>query len=764
MKILKYALLAVGALVVVIGGVFAYVAATFDPNAYKPQIVEIVKEKKQRTLKLDGDIKLSLWPNIGANLGKLTLSEFKSEQEFLAVENARVSLKILPLLSKQVVVDEVSITGVRANLVRFKDGRMNIDDLLSKDEEEEQIKFDIAHVAIENAALSFRDEAKGAQYALSKVNLKTGRIAPGVPGKIELSFAAQGNQPRIKLDAWLKTLLTFDLDQQVYSLEDLELKAQGEAAGITRLVAKAGGSVVVRLKTKEFSADKLALAVTGASGKNNLDIQLDAPKLNLASGKMTGDKLALAAKITGPQSAITASLSLPSIEGTPAAFQSSAMTLELDLREGERTVKAKLSSPVAGNVEAQQVSLPRLKASLTASGPDLPGKTLSGELAGSAGVDAGKGKAQANLAGKIADSTIKARVNVANFARPEIGFDLDIDQLDLDRYLPPSSPAGGSQGKAGAQKAETPFDLSGLKTLRANGTVRIGAFKAKNLKASNLRLDIKAHDGRVDLNPLAANLYQGALSGAVSVNAAAAIPSFAVRQNLSGVSLGPLLQDVANNNTLEGRGNVTLEVTSQGNTVMALKKSLNGSAAVKLTDGAVKGIDIAGSIRNAKAKLGTLRGEQTQAANSSQKTDFSELTGTFNIRNGVASNHDLSMKSPLLRILGEGAIDLGQDSVNYLVKATVVGTSKGQGGRDVDDLKGLTVPVRITGPLAALSYKLDFSAMATEAVKQRVEKTLTERLLGGGAAKKDTAPSGEAPKDSGKSGGTRDGIKKLFGL
>lgn len=759
MKILKYALIAIGSLIIVIGSVFAYVAATFDPNAYKPQIVQIVKEKKQRTLKLDGDIQLSWWPNLGANLGKLALSEFKSEKEFLAVENARVSLKIMPLLSRQVVVDEISITGMRANLVRFKDGRMNIDDLLAKGEEE-QVKFDIAHVAIENAALTFRDEAKGAQYALSGVNLKTGRIAPGVPGKIELSLAVRGNQPRINLDTALRTRLTFDLEQQAYSLEDLELEAQGEAAGITRLAAKASGSVVARLKAGEFSADRLALAMTGASGKNNLDIKFDAPKLNFASGKATGDKVALAAKITGPQSVITASLSLSSIEGTPAAFQSSAMILDFDLKQGERTVKAKLASPVAGNVQARQVSLPRLKASLTASGPDLSGKTLSGELAGSANLDAGKGNAQANLAGKIADSAIRARVNVANFARPEIGFELDIDQLDLDRYLPPQPPAAGARGAAGTPQAETPFDLSGLKGLRANGTVRIGAFKAQNLKASNVRLDIKANGGRVDVNPLAANLYQGALSGAVSVNAAAATPTFAVRQNLSGVSLGPLLKDVANNNLLEGRGNVTLDVTSQGNTVTALKKALHGGAAVRLTDGAVKGIDIAGSIRNAKAKLGTLRGEQTQASDQSQKTDFSELTGTFNIRNGVASNNDLSMKSPLLRVLGEGAIDLGQDRINYLVKASVVGTTKGQGGRDVSDLKGLTVPVRVTGPLAAPSYKLDFSAMATEAVKQRVEKTLTDRLFGGGAVKKDAAPSGEAAKDS---GGVRDGLKKLFG-
>ena len=762
MKILKYALIGIGALLVIMGGVLAYVAATFDPNAYKPHIIQIVKEAKQRTLRLDGDIKLAVWPNLGANLGKLTLSEFRSEKEFLAVENVRVSLKLIPLLSSEVVVDEVAIKGVRANLVRFKDGRMNIDDLLAKDDrKQEAVKFDIDHVVIENAALNFHDEAKGARYLLSDLNLKTGRIAPGLPGRIELSLGVQGDQPAFNLNATLKTRFTFDLDQQIYSLEDLGLEAKGQAAGVTSLVAKASGSVTARLKSGEFSAGKLAVSMTGVSGKENLDVRFEAPKLNLNVDRASGDKVAVVAKVAGPQGALTASLNLASIEGTSAAFRSPGMTLDLDMKRGEQTAKAKLASPIVGNMQARQVGLPQLSASITAGGPNLPGKTLSGELSGSANVDAGKGNAQVNLAGKIADSTIKARITMANLTHPSIGFDLDIDQLDLDRYLPPKPSAGGGTGAK--QKAEEPFDLSGLRNLRANGTVRIGSLKAQNLRASNVRFDIKANDGRVDVSPLVANLYQGSLAGAVSVNAAPATPTFAVRQNLTGVNVGPLLKDAANNDMLEGRGNVTLDVTTQGNTVAALKRALNGSAAVRLVDGAVKGIDVAGSIRNAKDKLGTLRGEHKQAADKSQKTDFSELTSTFHIRNGIATNNDLTLKSPLLRVGGEGTIDLGQDSINYLVKASIVGTTKGQGGREVGDLRGLTVPVRATGPLAAPSYQLDFGAMVTEAAKQQVEKVITDRLLGSGGPKKDGTSAG-AGKEGGRSGSVlRDSIKGVFG-
>ncbi len=769
MKIVKYLLIACGGLIVVVGGVVAYIAATFNPNSYKPQVIQMVKDKKQRDLKLEGDIKLKFWPSIGADLGKISLSEFKSDKEFAAVDSLRVSLKLMPLLSKKLVVDEVEIKGVRATIVKFKDGRMNIDDLLSKEEKkQEQFEFDIDHVVVETAALTYRDEAQGAQYALSNVNLKTGRIAPNVPGKIDLSMTIQGNKPKVDISIALKTKLTFDLEQQVFSLQDMGLDAKGAAADINNLNVKATGGVLAKLKAGELTTDKLAVAMTGVSGKNNLDIKFDAPKLQITKDKAIGDKVTVAAKITGPGGVTIANVVLPGIEGTAAAFKSAGMTLDLDIKQGDQTIKAKVTSPLSGNFQTQQISLPQLGINVTATGPNLPGKSISGSLTGSASVNGSKQQVQANLAGKVADSTIKAVVSVNGFVPPGVTFDVDIDQLDLDRYAPQG---GGAQaGKGGG--ADAPIDLTALRSLRANGKLRIGSLKASNLKASNVRLDFKANGGRVEVSPLSANLYQGSTNGALSVNAAEAVPSFAIKQNLSGVAIGPLLKDLANKDTLEGNGTVNLDVTTRGATVGALKRALNGGASVNLRDGAIKGIDVAGTIRNAQAKLGSLKGQQTQAADKSQKTDFSEMSGTFAIRNGVASNNDLTMKSPLLRVAGAGDINIGEDSINYLVKASLVATSKGQDGRATSDLKGITVPVRATGPLAAPSFGLDFNAMLTDTVKQQAEEKIKgklESLLGG---KKDAAPgapgapeakpgAAEAPKSNRDA--AKDALKGLFG-
>ena len=132
-KILKYGLLGTGALAGIALAGIIYVAVTFNPNDYKPQIIQAVKDSRQRDLRLDGDIKLSFFPDLGANLSKVSLSEFKSAEEFAAIDSARVSLAFMPLLRKQVVVNEVAVSGLKATLVRHKDGTTNIDDLLGKE-------------------------------------------------------------------------------------------------------------------------------------------------------------------------------------------------------------------------------------------------------------------------------------------------------------------------------------------------------------------------------------------------------------------------------------------------------------------------------------------------------------------------------------------------------------------------------------------------------------------------------------------------------
>ena len=170
-----------------------------------------------------------------------------------------------------------------------------------------------------------------------------------------------------------------------------------------------------------------------------------------------------------------------------------------------------------------------------------------------------------------------------------------------------------------------------------------------------------------------------------------------------------------------------MDVQTSGATVAALKKALNGTASLNLKDGALKGINLAESFRKAKAALGA-KGATEQAANKTDKTDFSEMSASFVIRNGVAHNEDLSAKSPFLRLSGAGDINLGADTMDYLAKAAIVNSAGGQGGKELESIKGLTVPVRLTGPLDSLKYSIDYASMVSESAKQQLQQKVQEQL------------------------------------
>jgi AsmA protein len=727
-KILKYGLWGVGGIVAVTVAGVAYVAATFNPNDYKPQIIKAVKDSKQRDLKLDGDIKLTFFPSIGASLGKISLSEYKSEQEFAAIDSAHVSVALLPLFSKQVVVNQIAVSGVRAKLIKHEDGKLNINDLLSKDEaplpdagkpaahatpaSSAPIKFDIASVSLDKTALSYHDEASGAQYAVNDLSLKTGRIANGVPGKIELSVVVQANQPKLDISVQLKSTLTFNLEKSLYHAEGMDMQIKGSALDISNLNVKANGDVEANLATQEFGAKKFAVNISGTQGKNNFDAKLDAPSLNLTKDKYSGEKLVLNAKLEGAIGNVIAELSMPGVEGNAQSFKISALTLDAEMKQPEQTFKVKLTTPVSGSLESQQFNLTKLTMAVNATGDKLPSKSISSELKGNMQLDVKKQNVGVNLAGGLLQSQIKADIAVNNFDHPAIKFNVDVDQFDADLYLQKKAEGAGASSAAGkSAEAEQPFDLTALRNLNLDGSLHVGTLKVVNIKTTQLHINVKARDGRVDINPLTANLYQGSAKLNISVNAALATPIFALNGNFAGINVAPLVKDAANLDIVEGKGNITLNLSTQGNTVSALKKALNGSMALNLADGAIKGINLPKLVQGVQS-LNKNSGAQTMGVNKDEKTTFSEFKASFKVNNGVAHNDDLAVKSPMLRIAGNGDINIGNDNLNYNAKVTMSKTESSGSG---------TLPVYLSGPFTDLKYKVDFGALVMDVAKQKLE-------------------------------------------
>jgi len=206
-------------------------------------------------------------------------------------------------------------------------------------------------------------------------------------------------------------------------------------------------------------------------------------------------------------------------------------------------------------------------------------------------------------------------------------------------------------------------------------------------------LGVTLRDGVMNARLGGMELYGGRASGTLVVDASNPIPTFNGDFRLDGVQARPLLTDAAQFQMIAGRTKLTLSISGEGEDPQAIKTSLKGDGSFVVSEGVIEGIDITAFIR----ALGEGNFDLRQGPGA--KTAFSDLGGSFTISDGIAETQNLKMTSPLLRVTAEGTVDIARGNIDVLANPEVIAGPEGRGG--ANDLAGLTVPVRIEGPLAA---------------------------------------------------------------
>ncbi len=351
------------------------------------------------------------------------------------------------------------------------------------------------------------------------------------------------------------------------------------------------------------------------------------------------------------------------------------------------------------------------------------------------------------------DTNIKGVFSITDFSRPDIQFNVNIDSLNADKYLPPVKK--GKKAKVAtpetAAGAATQLPVDTLRALKVKGDLVIGKLTINKARLSNVRFTINANDGRIKLAPLTADLYQGNYAGDIFLDATGKFPKLTIDTSLKGIQAEPLLEDVTGNAKLRGKGDFTASLITAGADMDAMKKALNGQMSFIFKNGAVKGFNIGKFLR----RLKQLRGNLSLNVSEKEETDFAEITGNPKVTNGVVYLNDLTGKSPAFRIQGKGMVaDLIKETINYNASVTVVSTSKGQAGKELAELNGITIPIKIAGSLKDPKIKPDISGIVTSGVKRKLEKKLMEKI---------GIPGGEDGKKS-LGGGTEKLIKDVFKL
>ncbi len=674
-KLLKIILSLAGLLIALVVVAAIVLPLIVDPNDYKQEITDVIQDKTGRKLEIEGAISLSVFPWLGLDIGATRLGNAAgfADPWMASMETVQVRVKLLPLLKKQLEVDTVKLAGLQLSLAKDKSGKTNWDDLTA---------------------------AQAAQEERPETETGAGQLEHLAIGGIEISGAK----------------LTWD-DRQGgshYEIDDLSLVTAAIAEG--KPFDLTFGFTLQAAEPAMTARFGLTGAVNLGAGMKTVDISHAAITLDASGDSLPGGKL---------------NLSL----NTDVAVDLEAQTLSLPAVVLE-TLGLKISGKVAGSGISGDA--PKFNGDFTiaefaprkvieALGQPTP-VTTDPAVLGKAGASliwnaSTKHFAVSDLQLQLDDTHVNGDLRVDGFDAPAIGFTLAVDAIDLDRYLPPP-PAKNATPQAAAASSAPP-QLEELRKLNLNGKVRVKKLKAANLSYQDAELQVRAKNGVVRMHPVGARLYGGSYNGDIQLDVSGKQARVSVNEKVNSVQAGPLLKDLVGDDKLQGTANLTAQFTGTGLTPEELRRSVSGNTAFSFTDGTVKGVNIAALIRKAQA---TLKGQPAPPDNQPNQTDFAELRGSAVVTNGLLRNEDLLMQSPLLRITGKGQTHLAEETIDYTLTTKFVGTLEGQGGKGLESLKGVEIPVHVGGTYSKPTYRPDLSAALSEAAKAKVQEKLDEEI------------------------------------
>ncbi len=729
-KILGLGLLGLLLIIVALGFALTHL---FDPNDYKDEIRQLARDKANVELTLDGDIGWSLFPWLGLELHEASIATLaKPKEPFADLQMLGLSVRVLPLLRREVQMSDVRVEGLNLTLTRDEHGHGNWEDIgkplpaqnatpadaqanasvqapaeqkpAPAEGNERAVKLDIDSLTVNNARVQYTDAKTGQSYSAESIQLSTGPVHEGANIPLKASAFISASEPNIKARTELAGELRFDRKLKRYNFEDMRLS--GETSG-----EPTGG------KTVTFAAQGQLLADLAANVASWNGLKVSANQLR-ALGELNLRDLDKAPQLSGGLSIAQFNL---------------------------RTFLDSIGRPLPATNDPAAFAKLELVTRLQGTPNSL---------------------ALEDLAVKLDDSTFSGRVAVEDFAKQAMRLQLKGDAFDADRYFPAKSEE--AKGATAARQAEvkqqeasaaagagtTPLPnaptqvawsddkllpVDRLRALDLQADLAFGSLTLDKLPIENAQLKAIGQGGLLTLQTLRGELYNGSFEAKGTVDVRPAVPQLGVNTNIQRVPVEHFIKTEGKEQAPPVKGLLTLtsDLTATGNSQKALVDTLNGSANFTINDGVLVNANLEQQLCQAIATLNrkTLSGEPR-----GKDTPFQELRGSLVVRNGVANNPDLKARIPGLTVNGNGDLDLRVLGMDYNVGVIVEGDQRAMPDPACqvnERYVGVEVPLRCRGPLelGAKACRLDQNGLGKVAaklagnrLKDKIDEKLDEKL------------------------------------
>jgi len=720
----------------------AFSVPFFIPKSvYKNQIENAATNALQRDVTLAGDVKISVFPRISASVERVSVAnpDGFATPNMIEAGALRGSVKWMPLLSRRVDVQEIAFVDADVFLQRKADGNTNWEFASSKEAspppEGTNGSFDagIESAILKNASLTFQDDQSGETYKLSELDLEASLRGMDQP----LSATASGRfqEQAFTIDIWLDApeALTRNLPAQA----------------------------------------RLDLASDLANIKYDGSVQLgDAPSLNGTFETVVADLAALTQQFELDVPARSALGRLQVAGKASGALDSPSLT-ELKLTHDSDLLSASYEGSVSLNGDGTvagtlSIASDRMRDLLSAAAIELaPGDTL--QTFAVSGTANGTFKSvmvnNLNLSLDALRGTGQAGIDVSA-TTPRIIGDLSVPALDLTPFMGEPDPEKTNQGIQ--PWSDETLELSGLKSVNANLSLEVGSLTIGDVELTDAVMDVDLTDGLLTADLSQFKAFSGLWLGKLTVDARPATPKVGFDMQGQNVAVANLLGTLAGFDSLTGTGQFKVSAQSSGTSIDAIMQAIDGEVSTSLSDGVVKGLNVAALVRSASSLKQAIATGSIQELNFGEalsqnaETDFSSFNTVLKVNNGVANVDVMKLLSPILGVDGTGQINLAGQSMDLRLATSVDKSAQGQGS--VVQLNGIPVPIRISGAWTNPKVTPDLSGVSSAFKAELGSRVLeelgvsnsagsgrTEDVIGGllGIKKPDPeAPTDDAPAET----------------
>ncbi len=791
---MKKVLIGLAIVVVVVVAALAIIPHFLDLNSYRTQIQAKLQQALGRPVDFK-DISASFLPP-SVKVSNVSVGEDPrfGPGPFATVQQLDVSVKLLPLLSKDVEIQSLTLERPQIQVVRNKQGEWNYASLGKTQtpgqpaSSKSQSQFSLSHLTINNGKVGYLDQQANTHGVYDNIDATLNDFAPGkafdlnaavrVGGKSDQRIEVDGNAGPIP-DGNNAALMPFDGNITLTNVPIAELQAVAQSSALQGVNGIASGKLAAKNEKGVIATNgTLKLDQANVRGANigypiTLDLKAN-DDTNSGTVQIENGTLKLG---TTPVS-ITGSMNT---KATPSQVNMNLAASNVSIAEVVRLASSfgvglapgtTAAGQLTANIHADgAVDRPALNGNLTGTNLQLTSGQMSEPVKiPSLQVAMTPTTIHTNqFTPSAGDASVNMQLTLNNYTsdNPNVQFDISGNKLNLN-YLqrlisspPPQQQQKRAEGwslipRANAAPTAPASNDSILQRATGNGNINVGTLTYDNLVLTNVQSKVTINRGVITASPLTANLYTGTETGAVTIDTRTNPSTISMNTKLQHVDANGLLSSVSSaKNMLYGLLASNANARFQAASAEDITRTLNGTLSINLTNGKFTKLDI----MNQLASVGKFLNANATA--NKGFTDIQSVTGTFNVVNGVAQTNDLKAVLSGATLASQGTINLVNNTVNMKANAVLSKEMSGSvGGNGVGGIMQtalankngeLVIPVLITGSLDSPHVAPDMEAVANMKMQNMLPSLANpSQLTHGGVSGVIGALTGQQQQQSGQ--------------